>query len=103
MALAYIDYCYQSGTWSIGGLGEAVITAGTSVKLVNQKGVIVLNMPNVPRCDGETRAESKNSMGQNGGKLMLSSTKDNKIQKMFDQATRASFEKSFALISKEMK
>lgn len=89
VVLVQMDYCYGGGTFSLLGSGQAVMTAGASIKAVNPDGVLVVNMPNVPRCDGK-RGESKTSAVMLNGNLQFTYTAKNRFRKMFIEATRES-------------
>ena len=41
VAVVVIDYCYEGGTFSMIGTGEAIMTAGSAIKVVNQAGDLV--------------------------------------------------------------
>jgi hypothetical protein len=91
VVIIQIDYCYQGGTFSMLGSGEAVMTAGSSIKAVNQAGELVVNMPTVPPCGGENiRGKSTTSAPMVGGHLYFKSAQKQKFREMFTQATQAS-------------
>lgn len=89
VVLIQLDYCYGGGTFSLLGTGEAVMSAGSSIKAVNQAGTMVVNMPAIARCDG-TRGESKTSALMVNGNLQFTSSARDRFRKMFIEATRAS-------------
>lgn len=89
VALIQLDYCYGGGTFSLLGNGQAVISAGSSIKAVNQRGDMVVNMPAVARCDGK-RGESKTSAIMVNGNLQFTRSARDRFRKMFIEATRAS-------------
>lgn len=89
VVLIQMDYCYGGGTFSLLGTGQAVMTAGSSIKAVNQKGDMVVNMPAVPLCDGK-RGESETSAVMVNGNLQFTSSAKDRFRKMFIEATRAS-------------
>jgi hypothetical protein len=97
------DYCYAGGTWSLGGTGQAKMTAASAIRAVNKDGQMVIDMPAIPRCEGNTRAESQAWMAMNGGDLLYAlSSKDN-IKTMFTEATAASLDKSVTMVQTAMK
>lgn len=104
VAVVQVDFCYEGGTFtSLGGAGEAFMTAATSVKMVNRSGDVVVNMPIVPMCGkADNRAESKNSMLMNGGDLVFISASASKLRNMFSQSSKQSAELAYAEISKAM-
>ena len=51
--IVQLDYCYDGGTFSLLGTGEAVMTAASSVKAVDRNGDVIINMPSPPMCDGD--------------------------------------------------
>ena len=89
VVLVQMDYCYTGGTFSLLGSGQAVMSAGASVKAINQKGDVVVNMPTVPRCDGK-RGESKTSAIMLAGNLQFTRADKDRFRKMFIEATRES-------------
>lgn len=92
VAVVQVDYCYEGGTFtSLGGAGEAFMTAATSIKVVNKKGDLVVNMPNLSMCDkSPNRAPSINSMLMNGGNLVFAFSSKEKIRALFKQSTLTS-------------
>ncbi len=101
VVLVQLDYCYAGGTFSMFGSGEAVMTAGSSIKAVNQAGDLVVNMPTLARCGGE-RGESTSSFVMLNGDLVLGGTNMGVFRKMFIEATRESASLSIAQLSKAM-
>lgn len=99
--LIQLDYCYGGGTFSLLGTGQAVMTAGSAIKAVNQNGDMVVNMAAVPRCDGE-RGESKTSALMVNGNLQFTSTAKDRFRNMFIEATRASAGMTVEQIRKAM-
>lgn len=89
VVLIQLDYCYGGGTFSLLGTGQAVMTAGSSIKAINQKGDMVVNMPMVARCDGK-RGESETSAVMVNGNLQFTTSAKDRFRKMFIEATRAS-------------
>lgn len=89
VVLIQLDYCYGGGAFSLLGTGEAVMSAGSSIKAVNREGTMVVNMPAVARCDG-ARGESKTSALMVNGNLQFTSSARDRFCKMFIEATRAS-------------
>ena len=89
VVLIQLDYCYGGGTFSLLGTGQAVMSAASSIKAVNQKGDMVVNMPAIPRCDGK-RGESETSAVMINGNLQFTTSAKDKFRKMFIEATRAS-------------
>lgn len=92
IAVVQIDYCYEGGGWtSFGGLGEAFMTAATSIKVVNKKSITVVDMPALQMCDkSDNRGNSTNSMMMNGGNLVFLTASKEKLRAMFKQATVSS-------------
>ena len=101
VVLTQLDYCYQGGAFSMLGTGEAVMTAGSSIKAINQEGEFVVNMPNVERCDGD-RGKSNASAFMMKGNLYFTRIDKNKFRKMFKQATRESASITIAEVDKAM-
>jgi hypothetical protein len=99
VVLIQVDYCYGGGTFSLLGTGEAVMSAGSSIKAVNQQGNMVVNMPAVALCDG-TRGESETSAVMVNGNLAFTSSAKDRFRKMFIEATRASAAMTVAEIQK---
>lgn len=89
VVLIELDYCYGGGTFSLLGTGQAVMSAGSSIKAVNQKGDMVVNMPGIARCDGK-RGESETSAVMVNGNLQFTTSAKDRFRKMFIEATRAS-------------
>jgi hypothetical protein len=100
-AVVYTDYCYESGMWSVGGTGEARITAGVSIKAVNPEGVKVIDMPVQARCGGQ-RFESSTTVGQIGG-AVLYNRNSAKMKKMFAESSYLSSEWAFQRIDAAMR
>jgi hypothetical protein len=91
VVVVQFDYCYQGGTFtSLGGLGEAMMTAGSAIRAVSRDGKMVVDMDNIQRCGGDTRAMSKDSMMENGGNLVFMTASRDKLKAMFAQATEGS-------------
>ncbi len=101
VVLIQLDYCYGGGTFSLLGTGEAVMSAGSSIKAVNQQGDMVVNMPMVQRCDG-TRGESKTSAVMVNGNLAFTNSAKDRFRKMFIEASRASAALTVAEVQKAM-
>lgn len=89
VVIVQLDYCYQGGTWSMLGNGEAVMTAASSIKAVNREGELVINMPSVPVCGG-ARTSSDTSAVMIGGNLVLPNIGKERFAAMFKEATRGS-------------
>lgn len=89
VAVVVIDYCYQGGTFSMIGNGEAIMTAASAIKVVNQAGDLVVNMPILPRCAGE-RGESTTTAAMWHGDLLLAKVNSDNARRMFIEATRNS-------------
>ncbi|HEX7027243.1 MAG TPA: hypothetical protein VF268_08365 [Gammaproteobacteria bacterium] len=89
VVLIQLDYCYGGGTFSLLGTGQAVMSAGSSIKAVNRNGDMVVNMPAVARCDGK-RGESKTSAIMVNGNLQFTRSAKDRFRNMFIEATRAS-------------
>lgn len=100
VAVVQMVFCYKGGTWSMGGTGEAVLTSSSSIKVVNQAGETIVNMPNETQCDSKYSAESTNSAAMVGGDLVFNS--DGKFKKMFEQATDGAAEIAVARIKEGM-
>lgn len=92
VAVIQIDYCYEGGTLtSFGGMGQAFMTAATSIKVVNQSGEVVVNMPELGMCSkSKSRARSQRSMPMNGGDLVFAFQKQGKIRDMFRESAKSS-------------
>jgi hypothetical protein len=103
VVIVAIDYCYGAGFWNIGGLGEAKMTAASTVRAVSKDGQMLIDMDDVPRCSGETRAWSEDSMFMNGGDLVLASASREKLKAMFAQATALSLNESIGKVQAAMK
>lgn len=101
VVLIQIDYCYGGGTFSLLGTGQAVMSAGSSIKAVNQKGEMVVNMPAVARCDGKRGTSETSALMVNGNLEFTRSAKD-RFRKMFIEATRASAAMTVAEVHKAM-
>jgi hypothetical protein len=99
VVLVQMDYCYGGGTFSLLGTGQAVMSAGSSVKAINQQGDMVVNMPTVPMCGG-TRGESETGAVMINGNLQFTSSSKDRFRKMFIEATRASAALTVAEIQK---
>jgi len=96
-----LDYCYDGGTFSLLGTGEAVMTAAASVKAINQNGDVIVNMPNPQMCDGK-RGRSDTSALMVGGNLEFTHSAKDRFKKMFIEATRASAKITVGEIRKAM-
>ncbi|MBN8537716.1 MAG: hypothetical protein J0M15_11740 [Deltaproteobacteria bacterium] len=105
IAVIQIDFCYEGGSWtSLGGLGEAFMTAATSIKVVNKNAVTVVEMPTLQICDkSKNRAESTNSMVMNGGNLVFMTASKEKLRNMFKQATSKSAHLAMKQLGDQMK
>lgn len=101
VVLIQMDYCYGGGTFSLLGTGQAVMTAGSSIKAVNQKGEMVVNMATVARCDGN-RGTSKTSAVMVNGNLQFTRSARDRFRKMFIEASRASAAITVAEVRKAM-
>jgi hypothetical protein len=100
--IVQLDYCYAGGTWSMAGTGEANITAGSSVRMINSDGKMVIDMKDIPQCEGETRALSTNTATMIGGDLMFAKLSKKGFGEMFQQATLGTSEKTYSLLAKEL-
>ena len=100
--LVQLDYCYEGGTFSLLGSGEAVVTAGSSIKAVNRAGDLVVDMPTVARCGGE-RGESNTSAAMFKGDLLFPSINKSRFRNMFVEATRKSASLSVAQLNKALR
>jgi hypothetical protein len=103
VVIVELDYCYQGGTFSLGGTGEAKLTAGSNIRAVSRDGQMIIDMDDIPRCEGKTRSESENSMLMNGGDLIFLSASREKMKAMFTQATVGSLQKSVGQVQSAMK
>lgn len=101
VVLIQLDYCYGGGTFSLLGTGEAVMSAGSSIKAVNRNGDMVVNMPMVARCDGK-RGESETSALMVNGNLQFTGSAKDRFRKMFIEATRASAGMTVGQVQKAM-
>ena len=102
VVLVQLDYCYQGGTFSLLGSGEAIMTAGSSIKAVNRTGDLVVNMPTVERCGGD-RGESTSSAVMLNGNLQFTSIDKRRFRSMFIEATRQSASLSVAKLSEALR
>ncbi len=98
-----VDYCYGGGTWSVGGLGEAKMSAGTAIRAVSKDGSMIIDMNDVPKCGGDNRTQSEGSMFMNGGDLVFLTASREKMRDMFVQATQGSIERAVAQVQAAMK
>jgi hypothetical protein len=96
-----LDYCYDGGTFSLLGTGEAVMTAASSVKAINRNGDVVINMPSPATCDGKRGRSDTSAVMINGNLQFTHSAKDH-FKKMFIEATRASAKVTVAELQKAM-
>lgn len=96
-----LDYCYQGGTYSMLGNGEAVVTAASSVKAINQNGELVINMPSIQECGGD-RMESKGTATMIGGDLVFAKMAPEGFRKMFAEATALSVAATMQKIQEAM-
>lgn len=101
VVLVEMDYCYGGGTFSLLGSGQAVMTAGSSVKAVDRNGEVVVNMPAVARCDGK-RGKSETSAVMVNGNLQFTHSARDRFRKMFTEATRESAAMTVAEIRRAM-
>jgi hypothetical protein len=99
VVLIQLDYCYGSGSFALLGNGEAAMTAGSSIKAINQQGNMVVNMPTVPMCGGK-RAKSQTGAVMINGNLQFTTSAKDRFRKMFVEATRASAAMTVAEIQK---
>ena len=103
VVVVQLDYCYGGGTWSLGGTGEAKMTAGTAIRAVSKDGQMIVDMNDVPKCAGDNRAQSENSMFMNGGDLVFITAGREKMRNMFVQATQSSMGRAVAQVQAAMK
>jgi hypothetical protein len=102
VVLVQLDYCYGGGTWSMLGTGEAIMTAASSIKAVNRNGDLIINMPSIPVCGGDDRAESKGTATMISGDLVFAKLSNDGFRKMFEEATQGSADMTFEKIQKAM-
>jgi hypothetical protein len=96
-----MDYCYDGGTFSLLGTGQAVMTAASAVKAVDRNGDVIINMPSPQVCDGK-RGKSDTSAVMVKGNLEFTHMARKHFEKMFNEATRASALLTVAEIQKAM-
>lgn len=99
--IVQLDYCYDGGTFSLLGTGEAVMTAASSVKAIDRNGNVVINMPSPGMCDGK-RGKSDTSAVMVKGNLQFTRLARDRFKKMFIEATRESAKMTVAEIQKAM-
>ena len=89
VALVYVDYCYQDQEYSSVGTGLAVMTASSTIRVVNQAGDLVIDMPMEERCAGD-RGESRSTATMYDGNLEFEKVDRSGVKRMFSEATRHS-------------
>lgn len=99
--IVQLDYCYDGGTFSLLGTGQAVMTAASSVKAVDRNGDVIINMPAPKMCDGK-RGKSDTSAVMIKGNLEFTHLAKDRFEKMFNEATRESAKLTVAEIQKAM-
>ncbi len=97
-----LDYCYKGGLFSVLGTGQALMTAASSLRAVNQNGELVVNMRDIPNCGGKTRATSDTSAAMHQGNLLFTRVSKDRFRRMFVEATRKSAERTVAVLAKAM-
>ena len=97
-----MDYCYKGGTWSMLGTGEAVMTAASSIKAINHEGKLVINMPALQTCGGQTRVQSDSSTAMHKGNLTFKRNSSKKLGKMLFEATSKATQQTIAELKEEM-
>jgi hypothetical protein len=103
VAVIELDYCYE-GAISIGGTGSARMTAASTIRAIDQKGNMVVNMGDLQRCQKtKNRGESDQKYAMVGGNLVVAFAKQDKLKKMFMQSTRENAELTVQQLKKAMK
>ena len=102
VVIVQVDYCYQAGMFSLLGTGQAVMTAASSVKAVNRRGEVVVNMPQLQRCEQRDRAKSSTSAAMLQGDLLFQHLGQDRFRSMFMEATRGSAEKTRMRLEREL-
>ena len=97
VAIVEIRYCYQTAK----GEEVAYVTADSALKLVDRKGVLIVNMPAIKHC-GSGSARAQQGAEMLGGKLMLTNLPRETFEKIFRQVSAATAERTVIRIQKEI-
>jgi len=104
VVVVQLDYCYQAKGVSLGGTGKAIMTAASSIRAIDQKGNMVINMGDLQPCmKNKNRGESEQGYAMVGGNLMAGLSKKGALKKMFNQATSENAVLAMGQLKKAMK
>lgn len=104
VVVVQLDYCYKGGKLSLGGTGKAYMTAASTIRAIDQKGNLVINMGDLQTCaETKNRAQSEQGYAMVGGNLLAAVAKKDTLKKMFNEATRENAKLTMDQINKAMK
>lgn len=113
LALVQVRYCYKAGTFSaIGGLGAAYLHVDSTVQVIDKRGEIVVNMPEIEGRCGKNPIEIDQKLTMVGGELFIgvniagfnipSESATETVKDAFFAANKATALKTVNLIRAEM-
>lgn len=104
VVVVQLDYCYKGGKLSLGGTGKAYMTAASSIRAIDQKGNMVINMGDLQSCvETKNRAQSEQGYAMVGGNLLAAIAKKDTLKRMFNEATNENAKLTMAQLQKAMK
>ena len=104
VVVVQLDYCYKGGKLSLGGTGKAYMTAASTIRAIDQKGNMVINMGDLQNCaETKNRAQSEQGYAMIGGNLLAVVAKNDTLKTMFNQATNENAKLTMQQINKAMK
>lgn len=100
-----MDYCYEPNSVSmLKGFTKGHMTAASTIRAVDQKGNMVVNMGDLNQCaQTKNRGKSKQGLGLLGGNIAVALKDKEVLEKMFMEATRENIKLTMSQLKKAMK
>lgn len=103
VVVVQIDYCYEPTSFSLKGLSKAHITAASTVRAVDKKGNMVVDMGDLRQCEYSTnRGKSKDDYGMMGGNIGTMVKDQEDLKEIFVQATEDNIKLTMKQLKKAM-
>jgi len=104
VVVVQMDYCYEPTTLSLRGLSKAHMTAASTIRAVDKKGNMIVNMGDLKSCaKRKNRGKSKQGYGLLGGNIVVALKDQKELEQMFMEATNDNIRLTMKQLKKAMK
>jgi len=104
VVVVQMDYCYEPTSLSLFGLSKAHMTAASTIRAVDKKGNMVVNMGDLKSCaKRKNRGKSQQGYGLVGGNIVVALKDQENLEKMFMEATNENIRLTMKQLKKAIK